>query len=623
MTCKDEKQYNRHKSEMSKKNVEPFGSYLLLEKLAMGGMAEIFLSKSTGAKGIGKFVAIKRILPQYSENTSFIKMFTEEAKLCMNLSHSNIAKIHEFGIERSQFYIAMELISGRNLRQILSRLSQEKRPGLSVDQCVFVAKEVAAGLDYAHRCLDNSSGKPLNIIHRDMSPQNIMISFDGEVKVVDFGIAKTDESDDQHTQSGTLKGKFSYMSPEQSEGGELDIRTDVFSLGVVLWEILANKRLFSSSSEIATLKRVRECKIPPISKINPKVPEELERIVNIALAKKADNRYQTCAEFYKDLSRFLNHSFPDFSPHDFSTFFKTLYSDDFLSNRNKFIKYSKMSSEYKYQKNLKEEEKKPIQEEEIKDIFAGSQKKSKINLSRHGLMVDKSVTNITGIRKQSEIDGSKSKSKRIANTITPIKKKKKDFLSSTNLSILALFVMAVGLIASQLIPSSGNKSTKENALEQASSIETPKNIVGTHSLIVTSSPSNAEIYIDGKNTNRSTPSRVRVPANREFKIHLKKDGYLNRQVTMRSRGNGSKQNFNLSKLYIGYLNIHSKNKNTVIYLDGKKIKEKLPLNNYRVPAGKKIKIKAIDLKTKRYIEEVVRIKPDEKRTLNLTPRKSR
>ena len=599
---------------MSKKNIEPFGSYLLLEKLAMGGMAEIFLSKSAGAQGIGKFVAIKRILPQYSANSEFIKMFTEEAKLCMNLSHSNIAKIHEFGVQNSQFYIAMELITGRNLRQILLRLSKEGRPGLAIDQCVFVAKEIAAGLDYAHRCLDNSSGKPLNIIHRDMSPQNVMISFDGEVKVVDFGIAKTDKEDGEVTQTGTLKGKFSYMSPEQAGGEKLDVRTDVFSLGIVLWETLTKKRLFASNSEMTTIKKIRECKIPLISKVNPNVPEELERIVNIALAKNADNRYQTCAEFYKDLNRFLNRFYPDFSSHDFSLFIKSLYANDVLDNRNKFIKYSKISSEYKHQKDREEKNKKLVEESEIKDIFGENSENSKITLNAHSLRVK---PNTIKKRKKSHIN----KSKQPVNVVKFIKNRK-DLLSPANLTVVALFVVAIGLIVSQFMPSGTDKEVIGYALEQPSLTKTPQVIVDQHSIVVTSSPSAAEIYIDSKNKGQLTPARIKIPANREFLITLRKDGYLTRKIVMKSRGNGSKENFNLAKLDAGYLNIYSKHKGTVIYLNGKKIKEKTPLKNYRVPAGKKIKIKAIDLKTRRYAEKVIEVKSDESMTIKLNPRKS-
>ena len=212
--------------------VEQFGKYILLEKLATGGMAEVYLAKSTGANGVNKILAIKRILPQFSENREFIDMFKEEAKIAVNLNHSNVVSIFDFGIEKKQFFLVMEHVEGKNLRQIINEL---KRVSVSftIEQVVYMIKEVAAGLDHAHRCIDGSTGRPLNITHRDMSPQNIMLSFDGEVKIIDFGIAKA-ETQLEVTKAGTLKGKFGYMSPEQAEGQPVDLRTDIFSWLVFL-----------------------------------------------------------------------------------------------------------------------------------------------------------------------------------------------------------------------------------------------------------------------------------------------------------------------------------------------------------------------------------------------------
>ena len=316
---------------------EPFGKYILLEKLAMGGMAEVYLGKNPGI-GISKFVAIKRILPQFSENENFIEMFKGEAKIAINLAHSNIVSIHEFGVERDQFFIVMDYVEGRNLRQILNKL-KKNGVSLSIEQTVFIIKEVAAGIDHAHRCLDNATGKPLNIIHRDMSPQNVMVSFEGEVKVVDFGIAKA-ETQIETTRAGELKGKFGYMSPEQAEGQPVDLRTDIFSLGIVLWEMLANDRLFIANNEINTLRKIRECQVPSLRKINPSIPQELERICSMALAKDRNLRYQTAASFHRELNRFMNRQYPDFSPHDFSVFVKTLFATEILESRKRQMEYA-------------------------------------------------------------------------------------------------------------------------------------------------------------------------------------------------------------------------------------------------------------------------------------------
>lgn len=321
---------------------ENFGKYVLLEKLATGGMAEVHLARSTGANGIGKFFAVKRILPQFSENPEFIEMFKDEAKIVSNLQHSNIVSLYEFGVERSTFFIVIEYLDGRNLRQILNKM---KKQGLmlSTEQVLYIIREVAAGLDHAHRCLDKQTGKPLNIIHRDMSPQNIMVSFEGECKIIDFGIAKA-ETQIETTRAGTLKGKFGYMSPEQAEGQNLDVRTDVFSLGIVLWELLANDRLFVANNEVNTLRKIRDCQIPSLRKINPNINPELERIVMKSLAKDRNFRYQTAAAFQRDINKFMNRSYPDFSPHDFSLFIKNLFQQEILESRRKQIEYARVDS---------------------------------------------------------------------------------------------------------------------------------------------------------------------------------------------------------------------------------------------------------------------------------------
>jgi len=319
---------------------ENFGKYKLVDKLAAGGMAEVFLARSsTNVDGIAKFFAIKRILPQYSDNPEFIEMFKEEAKICVNLNHSNVVSIYDFGVENSQFYLSMEYVEGLNLRQILNQMRKDSKT-FSIDQIVFIIKEIAAGLDHAHRCIDGATGKPLGITHRDMSPQNVMISFEGEIKIVDFGIAKA-ETQLETTKAGTIKGKFGYMSPEQADGQIVDLRTDIFSLGIILWELLANDRLFTSNSEAGTLKKIRDCLIPSIKKMNPLVPTELERICQKALTKDKTLRYQRAVDLHRDLNRFLNTQYPDFSSQDFSQFMKSAFSNNYIENRKKLIGMSK------------------------------------------------------------------------------------------------------------------------------------------------------------------------------------------------------------------------------------------------------------------------------------------
>ena len=326
---------------MSNQQFETIGKYVLLEKLAMGGMAEVFLARALGAGGISKFFAIKRILPQYADSPEFVEMFREEAKIAINLKHSNIVSIHEFGIQEHQFFLVMDYVEGRNLRQILNKMKKAKQQ-FSTEHIIYLIREIAAGLDHAHRCIDATTGKPLNITHRDMSPQNIMISFDGEVKIVDFGIAKA-ESQVETTRAGTLKGKFGYMSPEQAEGLSVDMRTDIFSLGIVMWETLANDRLFAANNEINTLRKIRDCHIPSLRKINPNIHSDLEKIVQKALARDKNLRYQTAAALHKDLNRFLNRQYPDFSSHDFAAYIKSIFAEEILQSRKKLVNYAKNS----------------------------------------------------------------------------------------------------------------------------------------------------------------------------------------------------------------------------------------------------------------------------------------
>lgn len=320
--------------------LERFGKYILLEKIQTGGMAEIYLARRPGANGVSKFIAIKRILPQFSEQQEFKDMFKEEAKIAVNLQHSNIVSIHEFGEENAQLYIAMDYVEGRNLRQFLSKLNKNEKI-LTTEQIIYIVKEVALGLDHAHRCIDTHTGKPLNIIHRDMSPQNIMINFEGEVKIVDFGIAKAESQADM-TRAGTLKGKFGYMSPEQAEGLAVDQKTDIFALGIILWELLAGVRLFEGKNELNILRKVKECQIPSLRKIKPNIPIELENIVGKALAKDKNFRHQSAAAFHRELSRFLNRHFPDFSPQDFAHFIRSNFDSEILENRQKMIEFAKI-----------------------------------------------------------------------------------------------------------------------------------------------------------------------------------------------------------------------------------------------------------------------------------------
>jgi TonB family protein len=279
-----------------------FGSYELLEPIATGGMAEVYRARMRGMEGFEKIVAIKRILPHLSDNNEFVSMFIDEAKLAAQLQHPNIIHIYDLGrIERS-YYIAMEYVDGRDLRSLL-RLLDEKGTWLPLGLAILVGARLAAALDYAHRKHD-LHGQALALVHRDISPQNILISYDGEIKLCDFGIAKA-ASKASHTRAGALKGKLQYMSPEQAWGKDIDHRSDIFSLGLVIYEMTTGHKAFAGDSELSVLEQVREPHITMPRDIDPAIPPQVERAVMRALRTDREERYQTAAEFASDLEGFL------------------------------------------------------------------------------------------------------------------------------------------------------------------------------------------------------------------------------------------------------------------------------------------------------------------------------
>ena len=280
-----------------------FGQYEILERIAAGGMAELYKAKRTGVEGFQKIVAIKKILPHLADDEAFVTMFADEAKLAAQLNHPNIIHIYDLGkIQAGGYFIAMEYVDGRDLRAI-QQSGRDLGVPLPVPLAVYVASKVASALDYAHRRRD-ADGHELNIVHRDVSPQNILISYEGDIKLCDFGIAKA-ASKASKTQSGALKGKIQYMSPEQAWGKSIDRRSDLFSLGVVLHELLTGERLFGGDTDINVLEKVRSAEVTPPSRSNPEVPQNLDAVVLKALAKEPDDRYANASDLLRDLDSVL------------------------------------------------------------------------------------------------------------------------------------------------------------------------------------------------------------------------------------------------------------------------------------------------------------------------------
>ncbi len=283
---------------------KPFGKYYLLDRIGMGGMAEVFLAIASGPQGFQRTLVIKRMLAHLSQDRAFVKMFIDEAKLCGLLSHPNLVQIFEFGQIDDSFFIAMEHVHGETLLAVQAKLAEEKRLA-PVAASLEIVRQVCLGLHYAH-ALQGPTGQPLGIVHRDISPSNVMVNFHGGVKILDFGIARvTEELRETKTQAGTMKGKVSYMSPEQVRMENIDNRADIFAVGIVLHELLTGRRLFKSSNEFNGAKMVLEAAVPIPSSVNPEVPAAVDPIVMKALERKLEGRYQTAGEMADDLEKVL------------------------------------------------------------------------------------------------------------------------------------------------------------------------------------------------------------------------------------------------------------------------------------------------------------------------------
>lgn len=309
-----------------------FGKYCLLERVSVGGMAEIFRAKPFNAPESQKHLALKRILPHLAEDDEFVQMFIDEAKLTVQLIHPNIVRTYELGRFHTSPYILMEFISGQDILELQRKLREERRI-MSVAMCCYIAKEIAAGLDYVHAKTDEN-GDPLNIIHRDISPQNVLVTYGGKVKIIDFGIAKG-TFQETRTQVGVLKGKFGYMSPEQVRGDHIDHRSDLFSVGILLWEMLTNRRLFRGDNEFETLQMVRNPDIAPPSHKNGQIPPEVDRIVARALATDANERFQSGNELAAALDRFLASLNPPYGAENLSEWMAGMFSEPLESERQK------------------------------------------------------------------------------------------------------------------------------------------------------------------------------------------------------------------------------------------------------------------------------------------------
>ena len=281
---------------------DTLGKYELIRQIAIGGMAELYLARTSGIEGFEKLVVVKRILPQYVSNASFVNMFTSEARIAATLHHANIAQVYDIGVEDGDYFFAMEYIHGEDLDHMMVA-SEEQGVPISLDAALTLVAGLCAGLHYAHE-KTGADGKPLQIVHRDVSPSNVLVSYDGSVKLVDFGIARASS---RTTQGDSLKGKIAYMSPEQCKArSQLDRRSDIYAVGVMLYELSTGRPPFTGETEFQILNQIVNEDVPTPTSIVPSYPEALERIVMRALARDADARYATALELQSDVEDFAH-----------------------------------------------------------------------------------------------------------------------------------------------------------------------------------------------------------------------------------------------------------------------------------------------------------------------------
>ena len=354
-------------------------SYILGQVIARGGMAEVFRGLHVGKDGFQRLVAIKRILPQHANNTEYAAMFRDEAHIGQRLQHAHIVKVEGYEVIEGSPAIVMEFVDGSDLRAVLAELEKSatmKR--LPIAATLFVIAEAARGLHYAHQRRDDLSGRALEIVHRDISPQNVLISFNGEVKVTDFGIASADQDfKNTETRAGIVKGKYSYMSPEQISAKKVDPRSDVFALSIVLWEIIAMRRMFAADSEVEVIEMVKNCRLPGrLSDYNPEVTPELEAIVLKGLSRDPVKRYASMDDMERALRSYLSKTYPSFTVGDLSAMIQQTLSNRHDANQEEIKKMLTSS-------NLKSAAKSSISALEI-ELKNAEMIKGQLNVARRG-----------------------------------------------------------------------------------------------------------------------------------------------------------------------------------------------------------------------------------------------
>lgn len=477
------------KEQTSSFEPKPFGRYVLLDKLAVGGMAEIYKAKTYGIDGFEKLLAIKRILPHCAADRDFINMLVDEAKLTVLLSHANIVQVYDLGKVGDDYFISMEFIYGTNLREFMNRFV-EKEEKISEDIAVYVISEVCKGLDYAHRKTD-SQGKPLNIVHRDISPQNVLLSYEGEVKIVDFGIAKA-AMNVSHTMAGILKGKVAYMSPEQALGKPIDHRTDIFSTGVLLYEMLTGEKLFTGETQFEVLNQIRTTRINTLM-LPDHIPGPLKGILAKSLAYNLKDRYQSAGDFQLELTKYLYSSYIDFSPRQLSSILRKLFDAD-----------------------IKQRETHAVIDEQTNSAI--QQTDTDIGQKTQNLVTGKVAAKAPKPTFARETEGAGT---------SKIKTVVGQKLSPRTLVLGAGIILTLlgGYLGYHFLKSTPSTLPKKEA-HTSKAPSTPSTIEDTGSILIETSPEGAKISVNNTDTGLMTPATVsKLALGYEYQLKLTKENY--------------------------------------------------------------------------------------------------
>ncbi len=617
---------------MGREVLKKFDRYFLLDRIAQGGMAEIYRSRLASIDSGNRLLVIKRIHAGFDENKDFIKMFRSEIRVMMGFNHPNIVQLYDFGEANNQPFIAMEFIDGRNLRQLVTKMTENEQT-FPVDLAVHIIEIAASGLHYAHNYKDKLTGESMHIIHRDVSPQNILISYDGNVKLIDFGIAKATTNVDS-TRVGIIKGKPSYLSPEQVMGKKIDRRSDLFALGILLWESLTGRKLFSKDgdNEFAVLKLIENANkfVKPPSKYNPTIPAELDKIVLRSLAKEPEKRFQTAEEFQRTLRKLLNSISPDLTSSDLAFAVKNAFKDQIIEDRrwlrrlNEKAERLLISQKYDQSVHFNEDHSTKERKGDQDDPTFISKKPGKLDNTGadNRLKIDEKSDAVIEIESNLSPITSRARARAAGTKSISISrqqiKQQRSFNKPKGGNFIGKLVWAVSLATIGLIyfgdptlileikngilgitQKNSEKEQKITKVEKTKTIQTQKKIV--LNLELPSGPGRTLITINGKRLPSDQP-RARVPFNKTLRLVVEREKYqrYKKEFTLDSKDYLGLEEWSMKvplvpKAY-GYFTLYStpSGEAKIYQLDssGRKIASEnpwvfnTPEENFKIPAGK-------------------------------------